>query len=332
MSETTINRNGNPKAVISISNCWLLLALLSSLVSCNHSAGPTGEELNVDRDIPPSEAFDASYGFWGPDGESIYFKHSEELGSEPDPRLLDQLWKLDLSTGERQMIHTGRILNADISPDGQWFVFHSFSLPQYLYRMRSDGTDLQRLTGPDSPNPEWEYSIMGKWSPDGDKILFATYAGEPRGVTLMNPDGTNPEIIIPYGVQPNWSPDGNQIIYLNWDTTKVQKDQEQIYIANADGNNIQQITDLKDSNMNINNPSLSPDGTRIVFVFNGEIHFVGIDGKSVEQVTDGLGYTVRPEWSPDGATLLFSRIIPNESKRLYYLDVATREVTPVFPE
>lgn len=308
--------------------CWLLLVLLTSLVGCHNSTEPN-DDLNIDHDIPPSEAFDASYGFWGPEGETIYFKHSKELGSNPDPGLLDQLWKVDVgNTNNRQLIHTGRILNADISPDGQWIVFHSFSLPQYLYKMRSDGSDLQKLSGPDSPNPEWEYTIMGKWSPNGDKILFATYAGEPRGVTLMNPDGTNPDIIIPYGVSPNWGPEGNDLVYVNWDSTN----QRQIYISNSDGTNPKQLTKFTTPTNDLTSPSFSPDGSKIAFILNNEVHVMKADGKNIEQVTKGLGYTVRPEWSPDGKTILFSRIIQNVSKRLYYLDVATREVTPVFPK
>lgn len=323
--------NNNSILVISITTYWPLLVLLNAfIVGCHNSTEPT-DELQVDRDIPPSEDFDASYGFWGPDGSSIYFKHSEKLGSTPDPGLLDQLWRLDLNTGDRQMIHTGRILNADISPDGQWIVFHSFSLPQYLYKMRSDGSELQKLTGPDSPNPDWEYTVMGKWSPDGNRILFAVYAGEPRGISLMDSNGTDPQIFIPYGVQPNWSIDGSRIIYLNWDTTKAPKNQEQIYIASADGSNPQSISNLENTNMNINNPSFSPDENRVAFILSGEVHIMKIDDNNVEQVTDGLGYTVRPEWSPDGQVILFSRIIPNVSKRLYYLEVTSREVTPVFP-
>lgn len=329
MDENKFNRDEELRKVLLINSCWLLLALLTSLTGCHNSTNPT--ELNVDRDIPPSEIFDASYGFWGPDGETIYFTHSEKLGSEPDAGKLDQLWKLDLETGEREMIHTGRILNADISPDGQWFVFHSFSLPQYMYKMKSDGTDLQKLTGPDSPNPEWEYTIMGKWSPSGKCILFSKFAGETRGVALMDSAGSNPQIIIPYGVAPNWSPDGSLMLYVNWDTTKVDQNQKQIYRANRDGSKRQKLTDL-DNTINLSSPSLSPNSSRIVFTLEEEVYLMEIDGNNIQQVTDGPGHVKRPEWSPDGETILFSRILQNVSKRLYYLEVNTREVTPVFPE
>lgn len=331
MSECKVNFNCNSRKVISIHFCWLLLVLLTSLAGCHNSTEPTNE-LNVDRDIPPSEAFDASYGFWGPDGETIYFTHSKELGSDPDPGKLDQLWKLNLNTGEREIIHTGRILNADISPDGKWFVFQSFFPPQYLYKIKSDGSQLQRLTGPDSPNPEWEYTIGGRWSKDGNQILFSLSAGVPRGVAVMDSNGSNPTIIIPYGVEPSWSPDGDQIIYLNWDTTKVRKNQEQIYIADADGSNPQKITDLKNTYFNIHDPTFSPGSTKIAFTCSDELYTMKLSEGSVNQLTEGPGYVVRPEWSPNGQTILFSRIIQDVSKRLYYLDVATREVTPVFPK
>jgi len=309
------------------------LALASSGISgCRNAPTNTVDTLNIDRNIPASANYDASYGFWGPEGNTIYYQHSEKLGSNPDPGRLDELWKLNLQTGRRRMIHAGRISSADISPDGKWIVFHSFTLTQYLYKMRSNGTDLQRLTGPGSPNPNWKYTVMGKWSPDENLILFAVYAGVPRGVALMDSSGANLHIILPYGVEPSWSPKGDQIIYLNWDSTKTLSDQEQIYVANADGSHPQEISDLHNTNRHINDPHLSPvDGKNIVFTLQGEVYVMNKDGSNTRQVTAGPGYVRNPVWSPDGKTILFTRIIQNVSQRLYYLNVATHQVTPVFP-
>ncbi len=313
---------------------FLFLILLSSFWSgCHNTTDST--KLNVDRDIPLSEDFDAYYGFWGPNGDKIYFQHSESLGTNPDPGRLDELWELDLETGKRHMIHSGRILNADISPDGQWFVFHSYTDPQFMYKMKSDGTNLEKLTGSNSPNPDWKYTVMGKWSPSGSKILFAVEAGVPRGVSIMDSSGANAHVIIPYGVEPRWSPDGRRIIYINWDTTQASGKQRQIYIADSTGNNAQKITDMNHSE-NLDDPGFSPDGKKIVFTSIGqglgaEMFIMKTDGSDMEQVTEGTGYVRRPEWRPDGRTILFSRIIDNVSNRLYYLDVATHQVTPVFP-
>ena len=308
------------------------LALASSGISgCRNAPTNTVDTLNIDRNIPASANYDASYGFWGPEGNSIYYQHSEELGSNPDPGRLDELWKLNLQSGRRRMIHAGRILNADISPDGKWIVFNSFPIPQYLFKMRSDGSNMYKLTGPGSPNPDLKYTINGDWSLKENQILFSLSAGISRGVALMDSSGANPHIILPYGVEPDWTTDGNHIIYLNWDSAKVQKNQEQIYTAGAKGADPQRITDLTNTNFKINYPSYSPDKKRIAFTYHGEIYLMKGNGDNMEQVTAGPGYIARPVWSPDGKTILFTRIIQNVSQRLYYLNVATHQVTPVFP-
>lgn len=169
------------------------------------------------------------------------------------------------------------------------------------------------------------------WSPDGSHILFSISAGDPRGVSLMDSSGSSSNIIIPFGVQPNWTPSG-KIIFANYDTTKAQQNQVQIYISNLEGNSVRKITDLTNTLFNIQNPNISPNSEIISFIYNGEIHLVSANGKGLEQVTEGSGFAARPEWSPNGQTILFSRIIRNGPERLYYLDVATHEVTPVFPK
>src|SRR5699024_10611653 len=182
-----------------------------------------------------------------------------------------------------------------------------------------------------SPNSDFEYTVVARWSPNEKKILFSVSAGVSRGVALMNKDGSNPRIIIPYGIHASWSSDGSKIIYVNYDTTKALGNQQQIYIANSDGSHPRRITNLKNTQFNISAPDLSPNSQKIVFVHNKELYITKVDSECVEQVTTGPGYVVRPEWNPDGKTILFSRIILNVSKRLYYFNVATREVTPVFP-
>ena len=53
-------------------------------------------------------------------------------------------------------------------------------------------------------------------------------------------------------------------------------------------------------------PAWSPDGTRIAFLRDGQVHLLPTDGGEPEQVTDlplGAG---APVWSPDGARLAFT--------------------------
>jgi len=288
-----------------------------------------------DKDIPPSEAFDASYGVWNVDGTQIAFQHDEPLGSTPDAGKLDQLWIYNTKTGKRWKVMDGRVENIDWSPDGEWFAFHTFTNPEYLFKVRADGSELTRLSGGESPN-DLKYTNVARWSPDGSQLLFTIVAGEPRGISLMNPDGTDARIIIPYGVGGRWFPDGNKIVYANWDTTvKDDTRRRQLYIAKSDGSNPVKITNLEHSDL-LSEPNISPDGNKIAFVHRGrdsstEIFVMHKDGSNIEQLTEGEGIAGRPQWHPDGREILFTRIIPNVSERMYLLDVQTRQVEPVFP-
>ena len=310
------------------------LILMLMLTACGLQNGGDPEPF-FDKDIPPSEAFDASYGAWNADGTQIAFQHDEPLGSTPDAGKLDQLWVYDTETGKRWKVMDGRVENIDWSPDGEWFAFHTFTNPEYLFKVRADGSELTRLTGGQSPN-DLKYTNVARWSPDGSQLLFTIVAGEPRGISLMNPDGTDARIIIPYGVGGQWFPDGNKIIYANWDTTVEDDTQRrQLYIANKDGSNITKITNLSNSTY-VSSPVFSPDGSQIAFTHTGEngrdeIFLMNVDGTEIKQMTSGQGLARRPEWHPDGRKILFTRIIPNVSERMYLLDVQTRQVEPVFP-
>lgn len=286
-----------------------------------------------DTHIPSSEAIDTKLGTWNHDGTQIIYQFSISATTPDRPR--NHLWVVDLKTKKRRPLFSESVLNADWSPDGQSILFHSPGSPS-LFNLDIDLGNVIRLTGDSSPNPDLNYTVAGRWHPTEDKILYSIAAGEPRGVSVMNADGTDARILIPYGINANWSPDGGKIIYVNWDSSEEDDTRrQQIFIANADGTNIQKLTYLENST-NLSMPAISPDGQQVVFVYNRknegpEIFLMNIDGSSVRKATEGDGYVDRPEWSPDGQKILFTRSIPNISDRLYFLDRETLEVEPVFP-
>ena len=306
-----------------------LLVLL--LAGCSLFVEGEKEDVPWDTDIPESEAFDAGYGVWSPDGKQIAFQHTDldETGEGP----FDALWVYDLETKERREIAPGRIVYPAWSPDREWFVFQTATDPQFLWKIRANGEEATPLTGPGSPNPDIGYTVVPAWHPSGDSILFSVSAGDERGLWMIRPDGSNARRIQPYSQHGSWFPDGQRIAYLDWDESLPTERKKQLFVANADSASGQRITDRPTEWLRL--PSVSPDGKQVAFVDwsprGNEVFLMDADGANQRQMTGGRGLIDKVQWSPDGRYILFDRWIPNLSLRLYLLDVQTLEVEPLFP-
>ncbi len=89
------------------------------------------------------------------------------------------------------------------------------------------------------------------WSPDGDKIAFecripGTTQSAHLDICVINTDGTNLESLTHFessqeAWNPSWSPDGKQIAFEVW-TVRSAGDEKQIYVINADGTGLTQLT------------------------------------------------------------------------------------------
>lgn len=79
-----------------------------------------------------------------------------------------------------------------------------------------------------------------------------------------------------------------------------------IYIMNADGNNLMQLTN---NPANDTEPRLSPDGSKIVFRSerdgNDEIYTMNPSGNNVTRLTTNSGYDASPSWSADGTKIAY---------------------------
>ena len=193
-----------------------------------------------------------------------------------------------------------------------------------IFVMNPDGKRVRRLT----KHPQ--YDAVPAWSPDGQKITFASFRDEHRiqvnGIILgdiyvMNADGTNPINLTQSVERPesasSWSPDGKQIAfgsakYFRWDDLF----HSDIWVMDADGGNPRNLTNHHASDLS---PDWSPDGQQIAFSSdrnrdwefdvqekNWEVFVMNTDGTNLINLTNHPTEDRNPAWSPDGRQIAFS--------------------------
>ena len=104
-----------------------------------------------------------------------------------------------------------------------------------------DTSDGSRINLTDSPEYDDRYS---SWSPDGTKIAFSSRRQvNDTQIYVMNIDGSRlSQLTADYRdcYHPSWSPDGRKIAYTS---SVSQPDREDIYVMDADGSNVINLTD-----------------------------------------------------------------------------------------
>jgi TolB protein len=101
---------------------------------------------------------------------------------------------------------------------------------------------------------------------------------------------------------PHWSKDAKRVLFQSNENGRWQ-----IYVMNADGGGITQLT-TDEANNNL--PDWSPDNGEICFVSdrdgNEEIYVMKSDGSEPRRLTSTPGREIHPYWTPSGDKILFN--------------------------
>ena len=152
-------------------------------------------------------------------------------------------------SGEQKLTEGYLDYNPVWSPDGQWIVFTSERNGSAdLYRMRPDGSGLERLT--DDP----AYDDQATLSPDGNRIAFVTTRAEGKANLWILDLKTRQATPLTSGAggdfRPAWSPDGQWITFSSDRGSSMEFAKGRwehlhfvdIYLVRPDGSGLKRLT------------------------------------------------------------------------------------------
>lgn len=167
--------------------------------------------------------------------------------------------------------------------------------------MDYDGANVAYLTDSSS------IVIAPRFSPDGSRILFTSYASGFPQIYLMDVASLGTQSL---GEQPGtmtfaprFAPDGRTVVF-----SLERGGNTDIYTLDTGGG---QLTQLTNSPSIETAPSYSPDGSQIVFESDRsgtqQLYIMGAGGGEPVRVSNGAGRYATPVWSPRGDLIAFTK-------------------------
>ncbi|MCD4817180.1 MAG: DPP IV N-terminal domain-containing protein [Candidatus Cloacimonetes bacterium] len=296
---------------ISIAVLTLLLLISCATTQTSIQASKMGFTKELDEPsargqltrISPEQS-NVKYRFClSPDNKNIIFSGIQSGGSDN----LIQLWKISSSGLGSPIKITSGGSNHKLSPsftnDGEYIVYSSEG---QLWKVRKDGAGGKMKIPGSGTNQDFSPNVS-----INNILVFCS-------VQQTQKIGNNKYLIwtsnlnggeltqIREGIYPRWSPDGTKIVFEH---------KNEIWVINAEGTNLMQLTNTSDLIEGL--PSFSPDGKKLVYTSNEgsngkpiidyNIWTMNVDGSEKKQETELSSWDSWPIWGKDGIYFLSAR-------------------------
>jgi eukaryotic-like serine/threonine-protein kinase len=264
---------------------------------------------------------------WSPDGRYLYFVSSRAGNMNFWRVRIDQESGEEMGEPEAVTTPSQYSRHLSLSRDGRRMLYVDTN-----NRSNIQGVEFDSVAGRAVGSASWitqgdREIARAELSPAGTDFLMRLIRPTQDDIVTVSRDGsqwrdvTNDE---PFDRYARWSPDGTRIAFGS-DRTGAG----QVWIANADGTGLRQLTFKSENELATGFPVWSPAGDRLAVYFNGVTSLLDPNLSENDQTPptlpqDGIHRLVVWDWSPDGKKLA-GVIAVGERRHIGYFSFETNQ-------
>lgn len=260
---------------------------------------------------------------WSPDGKFLYFVSSRSGNLNVWRVAIDE--QTGIVAGEPESVVTPSNFSRHIafSRDGKRMGYVQTRNTANIQGVNFDSTALKPVGEPFWITKGDREMSRAELSPDGSRFLMRLIRPTQDDIVTVNREGTEWRDVTndePFDRYMRWSPDGKRIAF-----NSDRNGGGQVWVCNADGTGMKQLTFDADVDASPGFPVWSPDGSKLA-IFLRDTAFL-IDSTSGERLftlpaIPGSQGMVPWDWSPDGSKLI-GIVVGEPTRRVGYYSFQT---------